>query len=819
MPAGLFNWQIMLYFTYMSAKSIKNLVIVESPAKAKKIGGYLGKDYTVMASVGHIRSIAKKAPKGQKAIDTDHNFETIYEIDPEKKSVVRELKAAVKQADTVWLASDEDREGEAIAWHLCQVLGLDPAKTNRITYHEITKSAIQEAIQHPRHIDMDLVYAQQARQILDRLVGFELSPVVWRKVPGGKSAGRVQSPAVRLLVEREREIAKFKPTSTFKTIGQFTHGSSGFKANLNVDFTTEDEAKSFLDSLSDASFTVANINQTTGTRKPLPPFTTSTLQQDANAKLGFSTSATMTIAQKLYQSGYITYMRTDSVNLSSQALAQASDYIKSAYGAEYHQFRTYRTKTAGAQEAHEAIRPTDLARETVPGDERTKKLYSLIRGRTLASQMADAKIDRTTATIDITGHQPKFIAKGEVVVFDGFLKVYGTSKDELLPKLTVGDQLSAIEITARQAFSRPPARYTEGSLVKKLEELEIGRPSTYATILSNIQTRGYAVKGDSDGVEREVIELTWRDNQTTRHIATEKTGSTKGKLVPTDAGMVVADFLTDYFNDIVDYDFTAKVEKELDDIAENKLDKVTMLRNFYDPFHAKIKDSDQIDRSAVAGQRLVGIDPKDNQPIYARLGRYGAMLQKGDSNQPDTKVTFANMPAGATVDSVSLDEALRMFSLPRTVGQTADGQEIIANIGRFGPYIKVGKLFVSIKPESPFDITEARARELYQAKLDAEAAKHIAQWGDIQVLKDHISLTALRTSRYQRTSSLSPLPRSRPRKSWTRRQLKQRVDAPPPNAQPLGVLAPEKTLSVAPAHVVPKPKHSGICYNSGNSCI
>lgn len=724
----------MLYFTYMSAKSIKNLVIVESPAKAKKIGGYLGKDYTVMASVGHIRSIAKKAPKGQKAIDTDHNFETIYEIDPEKKSVVRELKAAVKQADTVWLASDEDREGEAIAWHLCQVLGLDPAKTNRITYHEITKSAIQEAIQHPRHIDMDLVHAQQARQILDRLVGFELSPVVWRKVPGGKSAGRVQSPAVRLLVEREREIAKFKPTSTFKTIGQFTHGSSDFKANLDVDFTTEDEAKSFLDSLSDATFTVANINQTTGTRKPLPPFTTSTLQQDANAKLGFSTSATMTIAQKLYQSGYITYMRTDSVNLSSQALAQASDYIKSAYGAEYHQFRTYRTKTAGAQEAHEAIRPTDLARETVPGDERTKKLYSLIRGRTLASQMADAKIDRTAATIDISGHQPKFIAKGEVVVFDGFLKVYGTSKDELLPKLTVGDQLSAIEITARQAFSRPPARYTEGSLVKKLEELEIGRPSTYATILGNIQTRGYAVKGDSDGVEREVIELTWRDNHTARNIVTEKTGSTKGKLVPTDAGMVVADFLTDYFNDIVDYDFTAKVEKELDDIAENKLDKVTMLRDFYDPFHAKIKDSDQIDRSAVAGQRLVGIDPKDNQPIYARLGRYGAMLQKGDSNQPDTKVTFANMPAGATVDSVSLDEALRMFSLPRAVGQTADGQEIIANIGRFGPYIKIGKLFVSIKPESPFEITEAKARELYQAKLDAEAAKHIAQWGDIQVL-------------------------------------------------------------------------------------
>lgn len=718
----------------MVAKSIKNLVIVESPAKAKKISGYLGDDYTVMASVGHIRSIAKKAPKGQRPIDTAHNFETIYEIDPKKKSVVKELKQAVKQAETVWLASDEDREGEAIAWHLCQVLDLDPAKTNRITYHEITKPAIQEAIKHPRHIDMDLVHAQQARQILDRLVGFELSPVVWRKVPGGKSAGRVQSPAVRLLVEREREIAAFTPTETYKTTASFSHNDNEFKASLNHDFNTEQEASNFLNSLGDSTFTVANIAKTTGTRKPLPPFTTSTLQQDANSRLGLSASATMTIAQRLYQSGYITYMRTDSVNLSSQALAQAGEFIKSTYGENYHQVRTFRTKTAGAQEAHEAIRPTDLAKTTVPGDERTKKLYNLIRNRTLATQMADAKIDRTTATIDISGHDEKFVAKGEVVAFDGFLKVYGTSKDELLPNLTTGDTLSAISVTARQTFSRPPSRYTEGSLVKKLEELEIGRPSTYATILTNIQSRGYAVKGDSDGVERQVIELVWQNDQLDRHITTEKAGSTKGKLVPTDAGMVVADFLNDYFNDIVDYDFTAKVEKELDEIAENKLDKVKMLRDFYDPFHAKIKDSSQIDRSAVAGQRLVGIDPHDNQPIYARLGRYGAMLQKGDSNQPDAKITFANMPAGATVDSVTMDQALQMFSLPRTVGKTADGQEIIANIGRFGPYIKVGKLFVSIKPESPFEITEAKARELYQAKLDAEAAKHIAKWGGIQVL-------------------------------------------------------------------------------------
>lgn len=718
----------------MSAKSIKNLVIVESPAKAKKIGGYLGSDYTVMASVGHIRSIATKVPKGQKAIDTDNNFETIYVVDSEKSKVVKELKNAVKNAETVWLASDEDREGEAIAWHLCQVLGLDPATTNRITYHEITKSAIQEAIKNPRHIDMNLVHAQQARQILDRLVGFELSPVVWRKVPGGKSAGRVQSPAVRLLVEREREINAFEPTSTYKTTGNFSLNNHEFKASLDTEFDTAEAATNFLNNIAKSDFAVGEVKQTTGTRKPLPPFTTSTLQQDANSKLGFSASATMSIAQKLYQSGFITYMRTDSVNLSGQAITQAGEYIKATYGDNYHQVRNFQTKTAGAQEAHEAIRPTDLARESVPGDERTKKLYSLIRNRTLATQMADAKINRTSADIIISNHSEKFVAKGEVVAFDGFLKVYGSSKDELLPDLAAGDKLEAVSITARQTFSRPPARYTEGSLVKKLEELEIGRPSTYATILSNIQTRGYVRKGESEGEERDVIEITLDKSGVSQRTVTEKTGATKGKLIPTDSGMVVSDFLVDYFNDIVDYDFTANVEKELDDIAADKLDKVKMLRGFYDPFHAKIKESGQIERSAVAGQRLVGIDPKDDQPIYARIGRYGGMLQKGDSNQPDAKVTFANLPAGTTIESVTLEQATKMFSLPRTVGQTADGQEIIANIGRFGPYIKVGSLFVSIKPESPFEITEAKARELYQAKLDTEAAKHIAEWGDIQVL-------------------------------------------------------------------------------------
>lgn len=718
----------------MKTTKIKNLIIVESPAKAKKIESFLGSDYTVMASIGHIRSIAKKASGGVKPIDTEHDFATIYEIDPEKRKVVKELKDAVKQAETVWLASDEDREGEAIAWHLCQVLGLDPAKTNRITYHEITKEAITEALAHPHTVDMNLVYAQQARQILDRLVGFELSPVVWRKVPGGKSAGRVQSPAVRLLVEREREIEHYQTTSIYKTTGVFNADSQSFKATLDTDFTDKEQAKQFLAGLPGSTYTVADVAKTTGTRRPLPPFTTSTLQQDANNRLGYSAKATMSIAQGLYQSGYITYMRTDSVNLSNQALAQMTDYIGKTYGDKYHQFRTFTTKTAGAQEAHEAIRPTDIARESVPGDSRAQKLYDLIRRRTLATQMADAKIDRTTITIDISRHQPKFTAKGEVLVFDGFLKIYGSSKDEILPDLATGQAVTASEIIARQTFSRPPARYSEGSLVKKLEELEIGRPSTYATILSNIQLRGYAKKGDSDGVERPVSELVLQGDRLSERTVHEKTGSTKGKLVPTDSGIILSDFLVDYFNDIVDYDFTAGIENELDQIADHRLDKVKMLRRFYDPFHDKIKDSDKIERSSVAGQRLVGTDPKDGQPIYARMGAYGAMLQKGDSSQEDAKVTFANMPEGASIATVTLEQAVKMFQLPRQVGTTADGQEIIANIGRFGPYIKVGKLFVSIKPESPFEISQAKARELYQAKLEAEAAKHIASWGEIEVL-------------------------------------------------------------------------------------
>lgn len=715
-------------------KSIKNLVIVESPAKAKKISSLLGNDWEVIASVGHIRSIAKKAPKGQKVIDTDNDFATIYEIDSDKTNIVKELKSAAKKAETVWLASDDDREGEAIAWHLCQVIGLDPKTTKRIAYVEITKPAILAAIENPRQIDMNLVKAQQARQILDRLVGFELSPVVWRKVPGGKSAGRVQSPAVRLLVEREQEINSYKPTVSFKTSGEISTNQDSFKATLDTDFDSQETANDFLNRLKGAQLTVADINDATSSRKPLPPFSTSTLQQEANSRIGYSTKTTMSIAQKLYQNGFITYMRTDSVNLSSQVLKQAEQYITNQFGKEYYQRRTFKTKSASAQEAHEAIRPTDINRETVPGDSRDKKLYDLIRNRTLATQMADAKIKRTTATINIANQPEKFIAKGEVIVFDGFLKVMGASKDEILPTLASGDKLNLIKATSRQTFSRPPARYSEGSLVKKLEQLEIGRPSTYATIINNIQIRGYATKGESEGEERPITEITLKDNQVKIDTVYEKYGGNKGKLVPTDVGLVTNQFLQNYFQDIVDYKFTAKVEKELDGIASSKIDKVKMLKDFYQPFHDKITASDQIERSAVANQRLVGIDPKDNQPIYARFGRYGAMLQKGDSSQADAKLLFANMPAKTSIDTVTLEQAIKMFSLPRLVGQTEDGKDIIANIGRFGPYIKVDNLFVSIKPKSPFEISLDQARELYQEKLAQEAQKNIADFGDIKIL-------------------------------------------------------------------------------------
>ena len=728
---------------------MKNLVIVESPAKAKTIEKYLGNDFHVLSSVGHIRAIAKKTKDGTPPIDIQHGFKTTYEIDPEKKKVIAELKKAVKSvgAANVWLATDEDREGEAIAWHLCEVLKLDPKTTKRITFHEITKSAIEEAIKHPRTVDMKLVEAQQARQILDRIVGFELSPVVWQKVPGGKSAGRVQSPAVRLLVEREHEIDAFAGSSQFKVTAIFAAGKQELKAELKQRFDSEDAARAFLESLAGATFTVTDISTSPSTRNPAAPFTTSTLQQEANSKLGMGSRATMASAQKLYQEGRITYMRTDSVNLSSQAIAASADYIKRLYGIEYSHVRKFKTKSAGAQEAHEAIRPTDITRESVSGSDYDQRLYDLIRRRTLASQMAPAKLENTTITISINDREKQnsssktndklvFEAKGQVVLFDGFLRVYGGGKDDtILPTVKSGDQLQRHSVEARQVFARPPARYTEGTLVKKLEELGIGRPSTYATIMNTIQTRGYAEKGDSEGVPRDVILLQLIDNKVEREIVQEKTGSNKGKLVPTPAGELISGFLTDHFDRVVDYGFTADVEKDFDDIAGDRLARNTMLEKFYAPFHALIEQSGNIDRRTVGANREVGIDPKSGKPIIARFGRFGPMLQLGSSDDKADKPQFAPLPKGTKIETVTLEQALHAFELPRLVGQTEDGQDIKANVGRFGPYIQIGKLYVSLKDIDPREVTQEQARELYAAKLKAEAEKNIADFGDgIKVL-------------------------------------------------------------------------------------
>lgn len=716
----------------------KNLVIVESPAKAKTIEKYLGKDFQVLSSIGHIRSIAKKTKTGTPPIDIPNGFATTYEVDPDKKKTITELKKAVKASDQVWLATDEDREGEAIAWHLCEVLGLDPKTTKRIVFHEITKNAIEEAVKNPRTVDMQLVQAQQARQILDRLVGFELSPVIWQKVPGGKSAGRVQSPAVKLLVEREREIQAFEGSFQFKVTAEFTHNEGVVKAELPQKFDTEKEATDFLESLKDAIFTVSDITTSPASRNPGAPFTTSTLQQEANSKLGFGARATMASAQKLYQEGKITYMRTDSVNLSGQAIAAAKDFITSTFGAEYSTVRQFKTKSSSAQEAHEAIRPTDMALEKGSSNEYDQKLYNLIRTRALASQMAPAKLERTTATITVSTSKLSFEAKGEVIIFDGFLKVYGGGKKDpdILPPLVSKETLELSQATAKQTFARPPARYTEGSLVKKLEELGIGRPSTYATIIGTIQARDYAVKGESEGQERDTIVLSVTPKkEVSREIIQEKTGSDRGKLVPTAIGQMIADFLTDHFEPVIDYGFTASVEEDFDKIATGALARNVMLEKFYTPFHKLVEGSGKIERSAVAQATEVGKDPKTGKTIYARFGRFGPMLQLGDTEDKENKPQFAPMPAGARIETVTLEQALKAFELPRLVGQTEDGKDIKANIGRFGPYIQVDKLFVSIKPHDPHEISLEEARQLYAEKLKAEAEKNIADFGDgIKVL-------------------------------------------------------------------------------------
>jgi len=715
----------------------KNLVIVESPAKAKTIEKYLGSDFTVLSSVGHIRSIAKKTKDGTPPIDVANDFNTTYEIDVEKKKTITELKRAAKTASEIWLATDEDREGEAIAWHLCEVLGLDPTKTKRIVFHEITKTAIEEAIKSPRTVDMELVQAQQARQILDRLVGFELSPVIWQKVPGGKSAGRVQSPAVRLLVEREREIQGFEGSFTFKVTAEFIQSGELVKAELPQKFKTEEEAQTFLDSLKNATFSVSDVTTSPGTRNPGAPFTTSTLQQEANSKLGFGARATMSSAQKLYQEGKITYMRTDSNTLSGQAIAAASSYITSAFGPEYSQVRQFKTKSSSAQEAHEAIRPTDMAAERGSSNEYDQKLYDLIRRRTLASQMAPAKLEKTVITINISTSEKTFEAKGEVIIFPGFLKVYGASKKDpdILPAMSTGDTLQLEHADARQTFARPPARFTEGSLVKKLEELGIGRPSTYATIINTIQVRDYVEKGEGEGDERDVITLGVKPgDDVVREVVKEKTGADRGKLVPTSIGMMMSDFLTEHFEQIVNFGFTAEVEQDFDQIAAGALARNVMLDKFYKPFHKLVEGAGDIDRSKVAQSTPIGTDPKSGKMIYARFGRFGPMLQLGDT-ESEEKPTFAPMPKGARIETVTLEEALKAFQLPRIVGETKDGLVIKANIGRFGPYIQVDKLFVSIKPIDPHDITLEQAIELYNEKLITEAAKNISDFGDgIKVL-------------------------------------------------------------------------------------
>ncbi len=709
----------------------KNLVIVESPAKAKTIEKFLGKDYVVKSSFGHIRDLPKKGLN----IDIEHDFKPNYEVSADKRKIVSELKKAAAGSE-VWLASDEDREGEAIAWHLTQALKLDPTKTKRIVFHEITKTAIEAAIQNPRTVDVKLVDAQQARRILDRLVGYELSPVLWKKVRTGLSAGRVQSVAVRLIVEREREIRDHNAESSYKVTAVFDAKGQSLPAELQSKLSDLEVTRDWLTTAKDAAFTVANIAQKPSSRNPGAPFTTSTLQQEASRRLGFSVRQTMTVAQRLYESGHITYMRTDSTTLSGLAINAAKDYIVKSFGQEYYNLRQYKTKSQGAQEAHEAIRPTDFNRLEAGDDDTQIKLYKLIWQRTLASQMAEAKLERSEMTINVSNQTQVFVAKGEVLKFDGFMKVYGGTKDDtILPSVNVGDQLELNELLATQTFTKPPARYSEAALVRKLEELGIGRPSTYAPTISTVQSRGYVEKSDLEGEERSIIELRFVDQQIVEATNKVIVGADRNKLVPTSIAEVTTDFLVKYFPTIVDYDFTARVEDDFDNIADGKQQWQAMIANFYKEFHPLVEQSADVSRQEVSQAREIGINPKTNEPIFARFGRYGPMLQMGDSTDEAKKVTFAPMPKGATIDTVSLEQALEMFKLPRTVGTTKDGEEIKANIGRFGPYIQVGKTFVSIKPLDPHTITEAESRELYEQKLTKDAAKNINEFASgIKVL-------------------------------------------------------------------------------------
>ena len=732
----------------------KNLLIVESPSKAHTIQGFMGKDYEIISCVGHFRKDVK--------VDPEHDFAITYAIDPDKRKVVADLKKAAKQADVIWLASDDDREGEAIAWHLKEVLGL-PEDTHRITYTSIDKDSVAEAIAHPRTINMDMVESQQARQSLDYLVGFDLSMAVRRKGPGAISAGRVQSPALRLVVEREREIESFDKSFTFKVSGEFLpqNGSEDdtFVATLDkTELPDEKAARNLLEALTGATYTVSALEQSEGRRANPVPLTTASLQIEANSRLGFSSSTTMRAAQALYQAGMITYHRTDSLNLSSKALGSIAHYIEEHFGKNYLQVRHFHTKDATAQEAHEAIRPTNINRETAGKNDFERRLYHLIRTRTLATQMANAKVAKTTVVLTpSTAPERQFTAKGEIVIFDGFLKVYGHSKELKLPELHQGDTVDARKITARQNFAKPPARYTEGSLVKKLRELGIGRPSTYATIMSAIQARGYVVKGEGEGRSRKVMQLVLEDGAIHEEPTTEKSGATKGKLLPTPSGELVSDFLVANFQNIVDYDFTANVENQLDLIAQHKLGRVKMLRDFYGPFCKEVEAAEQSER--FNGARELGTDPKSGRPIYAKIGRHGGYLQVGENSESKRKDAarpdFYSLPAGTTVKTVTLEQALKQMALPqlpRVLGTLDNGNELVVANGPFGPYLKSGNYSAPLKVTGlvqkkaeelgykgelklgetldPYTIDFATALPFYRAKVDAI----VHDWGDLKVI-------------------------------------------------------------------------------------
>ncbi|MBQ2225288.1 MAG: type I DNA topoisomerase [Prevotella sp.] len=712
----------------------ENLVIVESPAKAKTIEKFLGDDFKVMSSYGHIRDLKKK----ELSIDPK-TLEPDYEIPEEKKKLVSELKNNAKKANKIWLASDEDREGEAISWHLCEVLGLDEEKTSRIVFHEITQTAIQDAIKNPRHLDMNLVNAQQARRVLDRLVGFKLSPVLWRKVKPALSAGRVQSVAVRLIVEREREIQEFNSEPYYRINAIFgiqnPDGSqSEVKAELDKRFDNHDDALAFLEKCKDAEFTVSSIAKKPLKRTPAPPFTTSTLQQEAARKLGFTVSQTMMVAQRLYEAGRITYMRTDSVNLSTLAINTSKDEIIKTWGKEYSKPRNFTTHAKGAQEAHEAIRPTYMSETSIDGTQQEKRLYELIWKRTAASQMADAQIEKTTVNIDITGVDAKFVANGEVIVFDGFLKVYRESTDDdensqddfshNLPALKEGDQLQRREIISTERFSQGPIRYTEASLVRKLEELGIGRPSTYAPTISTIQQREYVQKGDKKGEERIYAIDSLKGIKITNKTKKEMAGSEKGKLLPTDIGIVVNDFLIQNFPDIMDYNFTAKVEHQFDQIAEGKEEWSKMMKDFDKKFEPNVKNVMDARSEHKAGERELGIDPKSGKPVFVKIGRFGPVVQIGTADDSE-KPRFSQLPSDCSMETITLEEALELFKLPRTIGQF-EGTNVVIGAGRFGPYIMHNKKYVSLpKEENPLTITLETAVSLINEKRQQEEQRHL----------------------------------------------------------------------------------------------